>query len=406
MFKYRAVNFDGKIVTGSIAADNYRRAVRLLQHKRLKVVEVSAQDSGVQQTGTRDKKPGWSNKKATSGELIAAFQQLTVLLESGLPLVETVASLADSAGNFFIAREFGRIAAELRHGQSFSQALEKCQLSFPRYLKTLANAGELTGKMASSMRDGLEQWKSDLEISTQLRNALIYPVILVASGICAVLLIFILVVPKFAKLLDRASGDIPLLAKVVIGSGTFFNHYMMELGIGMAVVFILGFYGIKKQEVRRRVINVIYKLPFLHVWMAETVIGNWAALLATLLANKVPLLTAIDLSSGGVKIDALSAGFSQVIKNVGSGSRLADSLQDMNAITPIGYNLIHSGENSGRLPEMLKVLSTLYMENNQNRIKRFLIILEPVAILCIGCAVGLIMGGIILAITSVNDMSI
>lgn len=402
IFKYRAVNSDGKIVTGTIEADNFRKAAGTLQQKNLNVVNL-AENSGNKHSSSR--KTGWNKKKAKPEELITYMHQLVTLLESGIALEEAIKSLAQSAGNQFIADDFKKISTDLRKGESFSSALGNSNLPFPGYFHTLASAGELTGKMALALGDGLQQWESDLANTNELRNALIYPVILVVSGICAVLLIFILVVPKFVNLLDKAGGDIPLLAQIVLGTGQFFNEHMMQTGVLFSVSVVLGIYLYRNEKMRRHIVNILYRLPVVGNWMSETVVGHWAAMLSTLLANKVPLLNALELAGKYVFIDSLQTGFTQVIKNVGSGSRLADSLQEMNAITPTGYNLIRSGENSGKLPQMLKALAKLCMTSSQNRIKRFLIILEPVAILCIGCVVGLIMGGIILAITSANNIS-
>ncbi len=78
----------------------------------------------------------------------------------------------------------------------------------------------------------------------------------------------------------------------------------------------------------------------------------------------------------------------------------------MAAVTVSGYNLIRVGERSGELPRMLRSLANLYSESGRNRVRRFLIILEPAAILIIGAAVGFIMAGIILAITSANNISL
>lgn len=402
IFKYRAVNSDGKIVTGTIEADNFRKAANMLQQKKLNVVNL-AENSGNKQSSSRTK--GWNKKKVKPEELITYMHQLVTLLESGITLEEAIKSLAQSAGNQSVADDFNKISTDLRKGESFSSALANSNLPFPGYFHTLASAGELTGKMGLALGGGLQQWELSLTNTNEMRNALIYPVILVVSGITAVLLIFILVVPKFVNLLSKAGGDVPLLAQIVLGTGQFFNEHMMQTGVLFAVSIVLGIYFYRNENMRRHIVNILYRLPFLNQWMAETAVGNWAAMLSTLLANKVPLLKALALSGNYVYIDSLHTGFNQVIKNVGSGSRLADALHEMDVITPTGYNLIRSGETSGKLPQMLKALAKLCLTSSQNRIKRFLIILEPVAILCIGCVVGLIMGGIILAITSANNIS-
>jgi general secretion pathway protein F len=140
--------------------------------------------------------------------------------------------------------------------------------------------------------------------------------------------------------------------------------------------------------------------------LLEADIGRWASMLATLLASRVELTRALELAQQGVSSTRLATNFAQVTKAVRGGSSLANALRESDAITATGYGLVKVGERSGDLPGMLRSLATLYIESGRNRMKAFLALLEPVAILSIGGVIGLIMTGIILAITSVNDIAL
>ena len=96
----------------------------------------------------------------------------------------------------------------------------------------------------------------------------------------------------------------------------------------------------------------------------------------------------------------------RVVADVKSGSPLSASLEKQQALTPTGYNLIRVGEQSGQLAEMLRALATLYENNSARRMKRVLALIEPLAILLIGSVLGTIMLGLILAITSANEIAI
>jgi general secretion pathway protein F len=129
-------------------------------------------------------------------------------------------------------------------------------------------------------------------------------------------------------------------------------------------------------------------------------------MMGTLLENRVPLLRALELASQGTKLLSLNAKLIQVLKAVKAGTSLSQALQDNDALTPTGHNLIRAGERSGELPRMLKSLAKLLEENGRVRMKRFLLIIEPVAILVIGGVIGVIITGVILAITSVNQIGL
>ncbi|MDM8522822.1 type II secretion system F family protein [Desulfococcaceae bacterium HSG8] len=398
-YRYKALNPDGGLVTGSIASDNPRSAARLLRRQGLNVVDVKSEAETVTPGSSRVRQPG-------PRDVLMFMHQLCTLLESGISLEETAGSLAESAGHPFLTKAFSEMAAALRRGASFSEALNTSELNLPAYFYPLAEAGEHTGKMARAMRDGVMQWEYDIRTAAELRNALTYPVILIVSGILAVFLIFALVVPRFVKLLDRAQGEVPLLARFVLGMGSFVNEHLLLLGISAAALSVFMFYVFYNPDMRRHLRDFLARLPVLRHRMLESDIGRWAAMLATLLENRVGLLKSLELAQRYVTLTGLRSRLSNVSQSVRNGKSLAESLQDMGAITATGYNLIRVGERSGELPRMLRSLAALYTEMGRERIRRFLILLEPAAILIIGAVVGVIMAGIILAITSVNNISL
>ena len=146
------------------------------------------------------------------------------------------------------------------------------------------------------------------------------------------------------------------------------------------------------------------RLPVIGPWRVESETASWAKVLATLLANRVPLLDALDLAQTGVRSPSRRARLQEVARSVRAGMPLAESLEEQEALKASGYNLVRVGERSGELPAMLRTLATLCENAGRIRMKQFLTLLEPMAIMLIGGVIGVIMIGIILAITSANDI--
>nr|WP_279475759.1 type II secretion system F family protein [Aeromonas veronii] len=125
-----------------------------------------------------------------------------------------------------------------------------------------------------------------------------------------------------------------------------------------------------------------------------------------MLGSRVELLQALELSRGSFRIPFRQRGMGEVIRLVRSGKSLSESLAETRLIARSGVNLVRVGEKSGRLAEMFSSLAAMYEENSKNRIKKVLALIEPLAILLIGSIIGVIILGIILAITSVNEMAV
>lgn len=396
-YKYQALDRQQQEINGVIDAANDREAARLLQRRDLTVVDIKHfENQKVKSSRPPKPRDTW-----------AIMHELITLLESGVSLIEAVKSLAESSHHPHLTHAFAQIAMKLRQGSAFSVALKESNLELPWYIFQLAQAGELTGKLAPALRDGLQQLEYETRIKNEMRNALVYPTILIFSGIIAVLLIFILVVPKFASILkNRNPNEIPFLAKAVLNSGMFLNQHFYEILIGFGLLLIFLTYLFRNSEVRIKFREMLGKLPILGEWLIESETGRWSAMLGTLLENRIALLRALELASEGVQLPSLKARLSLVNQHVRGGVTLSQALHDNDAITPTGHNLIRAGERAGELARMLKSLAQLYEETGRNRMKRLLLLIEPIAILTIGAVIGVIITGVILAITTVNQIKI
>lgn len=396
-FKYKALNAKGGHVTGTVAAKDHRDAIRILKKQGLNVLEVKSQIKAGK---------GRTWRKASTLDIYMYMHQLCTLLEARVSIEDSVNSLAESVGHESLRKHFENLAAGIRHGASFSESLMKSGLDLPGYFFPLAEAGELTGKLGESLRDALEQWDFDLKMAAELRNALTYPCILIVAGIGAVFLIFAVVVPKFTNLLKKTKGEIPFLAKAVLGTGQFVNDHIILVSIAFAAMVVMMVYAVMNKNARRVLIDVAAKIPLIRDWLFESEIAKWSAMLSTLLGSRVALLKALELTQRYIRVTSLKARLTYVHQSVKNGLNLADAMLEAGAITSMGFSLVQVGEKSGELPNMLRSLATLYINSVRNRTKRFLVLLEPIAIILIGVVIGLIMAGIILAITSVNNISL
>lgn len=399
-YKYQALDTQGQEVSGILTAEAEREAIRQLQKRGLTTLALAPLNAAA------SSRMIGKATKPKHRDILAVLHELATLLESDVSLIEAVESLAQSSHPLVITQTFADMALQLRHGVNFSAALRASPLKLPWYLTHLLEAGELTGKVAEALRDGVEQMEYETRVNDEMRNAMIYPTILIVSGIIAILTIFIVVVPRFASILqNRSAAEIPFLAKMVLGAGMFLNTHLAWI-IGTLLVFVIvALYFFKQPRLRARLRDTTVKLPILGQWLLEAETARWAAMMSTLLENRVSLLRSLELAGQGVKLPSLNARLVQVSKAVRAGISLSQALQDNDALTPTGHNLIRAGERAGQLPRMLRSLAKLLEESGRTRMKRFLLLIEPAAILIIGGMIGLIMAGVILAITSVHNVN-
>lgn len=397
-YVFQAVNAEGVALDGGLAAQSEREAARLLERRGLTVVSLRPEGAGPARAGRRV-------RRLSRRDIILALHELATLLASGVGLAEAVSAQARSGHHPRLQQAFDAMSAGLRQGQPFSQVLSAAGLPLPDYVGTLVRSGEKAGLLGRALADAVAQMEYDETVRGEMRQALTYPAILVLAGIGAVVLMFTFVVPKFANLLKRAD-DLPWLAWAVLNTGMFARQYAWGLLLGVGLLAALLARQLARPDVRARWLERIESLPVLGPWRVEAETAAWARVLATLLTNRVPLMDALALAQAGLRSPRRQARLEEVARAVRNGATLADSLEEQGTLTSTGYNLVRVGERSGELPAMLQSLARLCEDTGRARMKQFLALLEPVAILVIGSLIGLIMTGIVLAITSANDIAI
>jgi len=395
-YEYEVVDRSGRLVKGQAEAGSVTELVRSLSADGHTVVEVNERQASDAPAGLR--------RRLRRQDLVVAFHELATLLESGVSLADAVIAQARGSRHPALVAGFRSIAQALMRGQSFREALRAGGLALPDYVYHLVEAGELSGRLAQSLRQAVEQMRYDQRVAAEMRSALLYPSILVVSGVAAVLLVFVFVVPQFSNLLDDGN-ELPLVSEAVLRAGVWFNAHWWWLVGAIAAAAALGATLARQPAVRQRVRDALAALPVLGGWLAEVDAAKWASVMGAMLTSRVELMDALGLAARGVRISRRRAALEQVEGDVRGGTPLSAALEKRGALTPTGYNLLRVGEQSGQLAEMLRALAALYEENSTRRMKQLLTLIEPVAILLIGGFLGVIMIGIILAITSVNDIA-
>jgi general secretion pathway protein F len=405
LFRYEAIDARGGSVEGQIDADSSQHALQKLGEQALTPTKLEDQ-SGVSAESAA-KSPsilGFAKSaKVKVGEQILIIRELSTLLRAGITLVDAVDSLALSRVDTPAGLGLRRAHRSLNAGTPFVKALEETKIEFPQYVFQLAATGEMTGKLSSALADGAKQMEYDDRIQQEMRNSLTYPIILVVAGVAAVLLIFLVVVPKFANLVKGSrAADIPEISLAVIKFGVFLQAnwlWLFLLVVAGAGIFYL---SIRDAAGRTQWLTRLSTLPLVGEWLTEAEIGRWATTLGALLANRVPILSALELSAGGLRFAKMRERVNLVIRDVRGGSTLADAAARYRLVGATGVNLIRVGEKSGELPQTVATLGELSMEAGRNRMRRFLVLIEPLAILTIGGVIGFIMVAIMMAITGLS----
>ena len=283
--------------------------------------------------------------------------------------------------------------------------MEQSALPFPEYVPHLVKAGELTGRLDVALTNASDQMAYEESVRGDIRSALTYPLILIGGGIAAMLIIFFAVVPKFSHMLDD-DKPLPALAHIVLSAGKYANDY--PHWVFVAVLALVGVVAamISNQQFRRSAMELALSLPVIGPWLAEQDAARWSALSAAMLASRVDLIAALKLAAHSSGYRTRKQRGLAMISDIESGATFTEAMERARLIPPTSLNLISVGDKTGQLAEMLQAVAKLHDAACKRRMKQVLTLLEPAAILVVGVMIGIMILGIVLAITSSTDIAI
>jgi len=405
-YSYRALDADGRACQGVVVAGDEASAIRDLVQQGLMPISVNAPNAPGAPAASSGR-PGLGRGGRVNGaDRVSLVQELATLLGAGISLAEALPSLAQAYAAHALGPSLAGLDRDVRAGQRFSEALARSQLGLPPYVVALAEAGEAGGELAGALRDAAVQMEHERRIGQELRNALVYPAVLVLSGVLAVLVIFVGVVPRFASLLKSSRADVPALSRAVIEAGLFVKQNLLAFGLsGTALVLVLAV-ALSRPNVRAALFDALSRAPVVGPWLLRLEIGRWTTVLGQLLANRVPIIDALVLSSGALRLRRLRDDLAAAPRELERGRTLSDVLGGLDWFPPTRLNLVRVGERSGELPRMLAVLGAMETDAARTLQKRALALIEPAAILLIGGVIGFIMVAVMMAITSLNTVAL
>ncbi|WP_416305719.1 type II secretion system F family protein [Neptunicella sp. SCSIO 80796] len=394
-FKYQGIELSSnQRVEGEIDAVSRQEAVRLLTDMRIEAFDVEPH--------VEQQKRG---RKVTTSDLAIPLQELATLTDSGVSLVDAVKALAQNKENPLLARGFSAIVSRIEGGESFSSAINESSLPFPVYVSHLVHAGELSGQLSMALQKASQQLNYEQAVKGDIKSALTYPIVLIGSGILAMLIIFFAVVPKFSHLLD-SDKELPALAYAVLTAGRYANEAPYTIIAVLSAVVIAMLTIFTNQKVKRVVMDFALELPVIGPWLAEQDAARWASLCSAMLLARVNLIAALKLAAESCEFTRRRLRAKNMIADIESGMGFTEALTRSRLVPSTSLNLVSVGDKTGQLAEMLNAVAVLHDASCKRRMKQVLTLMEPIAILIVGVLLGIMILGIVLAITASTDIAI
>ncbi len=372
-FNYRGRTSDGRLLSGELEAANEDE---VLQKLRAGGVMVTA----IEPAAVKD-------IKIKRRELVVFTRQFATMIDAGLPLIQTLATLAEQSPDG-LAEIVADVRRQVEAGQPLSNALEGFPRTFDRLYISLVRAGELSGNLEGV----LEQLAGYMERADSLRRkvsgALAYPTVVLGMVVLLALGFLLFIIPLFEGIFTGFGAQLPLPTRVVVAISEFLRDYFYIPLILIAGIWLFfRFYG-ETAEGRLKLDSAKLRLPIFGKLFVKVAVARFSRTLGILVRSGVPIMDGLAITAATAGNRLLEQAVKKTRRAVGEGQTIAEPLKQTEVFPAMVVAMIAVGERTGRLEEMLGKIADFYDDEVEVAVTGLASLLEPILMIFMGLVVG------------------
>lgn len=373
VYKYQALNKEGIVIKGEIEALNLEEFLNYLSQEGLIPLKYRTKVSFLEDYFKRIKRR----------DLAEFCHNLAFLISAGVPIVSALQDLKDTIANPLLKRKVEKIIAEIFKGNSLSEAFKTVKI-FPPIVISLVKIGEETGRLEKTLEEASKHLYRIEEIISQTKRAMVYPIFVILSISGAFLFWLIYVLPKILGVFKQMQIKLPLptiiLIKIV---ETFQKYYPLFLITPILLIFILiTLYRYRKTQAK--IEKVLLKIPFIGFVKRSSFLAFFFEYFSLLLESGIEILRSFDIMHESLNTQLPKQIVLKIKNQVLAGFLMSEALKKEKIFNPFDIRIVSVGEQTGKLPEQMKMLSEHYFNQVQNLIQTMSKVLEPAIIVIAG----------------------
>lgn len=401
-FKYTARDpKTGQKIKAEIQADNEQSAAKLLTDQGLAPLDLTVSQEG-STTGF-----GKYFNRIKAKDKILFSRQLSTLINAGLPLVQSLRSVAKQTKSKPLQSVANQIITDVEAGAALSSSLAKHPDVFSRVFISLVAAGETSGTLDTALERIANQQEKDAEILSKVRGAMVYPAIVLLVMLLVVGFMIVKVLPQVEVLYTGIQGaSLPLITRSLLSISHFVIKYWWVILILLAVLGVFGSRWARtlggKSVVDRYKMKAWPVGPlFMKLYMAR-----FARTATTLVASGVPLLQVLQVTGNAIDNVHVEQSLSKAADKVKGGKSLSECLQGDPNFLDLVPDMLRIGEQSGSMEQMMAKIADYYEKEVDTQIKTISTIIEPVLMVVMGVFAFIIVAAILLPIYGLANQTI
>ena len=397
LYVYKARNQEGNFVTGKLSAPNVQAVQAMMRERNFILTQVK--EDSVQRFLQHIHMLG---EHVPSKDLVVFARQLSVLISATVPIVRALRILVKQTELKTFQRIISTIVEEVDGGARLSAAMRKHPHVFDDFFVYMIRAGETTGRLDETLNYLADQQEKDYDLRSKIRGALTYPIFIVGGIAVVGVIMMIFVIPRLTEIIVESGVELPFTTKMLIGASSFMQNQWWLLLIALIVLYLGyraysrtsgGHYHIDSLKLRIPVFGSIYRRIYL---------TRFAQGLATLLRSGIPLTRSLEIVADVIGNRVYRDLTTKTIKEIEDGNPISTIFAQSRQVPAILTQMMNVGEQTGRLDQILGKLADFYSREVENDVKNLVTLIEPMILMVLGLAVGVLVSAILLPIYQVS----
>ncbi|HLA51054.1 MAG TPA: type II secretion system F family protein [Thermodesulfobacteriota bacterium] len=372
-FHYRARNRTGVLVTGNVEAANKAAAEINLDKTGLIPLSVKPAKKSIEFPDIN-----LLFQTIAPQDTILFSRQLATLFTAGIPLTRALFTLETQLSNKKLTNIIKTVREDVEGGATFAQALKKHPHIFDETYYSMVEAGE-AGGILDSILDRLAAMKERIqEINSKVKSATLYPKIVVAAILIAVIILMTFVVPKFARLYSNFNVPLPLPTRILIAMSNFFSSYWYLTAIAAILPIVIFKWYTKTDAGHYNWDKWKLNIPIFGPFSQKATMSRFARVFGSLYKSGLPILQSLDIVSRVTDNRLISRAVKDIEIDIRSGKSLSELMEQSHLFPPMVVQMVRVGEETGALDEMLEKVAQYYDQEVDYTVRNLTTSLEPI----------------------------
>lgn len=396
-FSYKAKDSAGKLLEGTVEANDQRAAINKIKSQRLSVVEIK---EGKVKSGFKLFKP-----KVETKDIVIFSRQLSTLVSAGVPIVQSLNILETQAENPAFKTILTVLKTDIESGLSIADAMGKHPTAFEELYVAMIKAGEVGGILDIILERLSGFLESAEALKAKVKAALMYPAIvsLAAGGITVFLIAF--VIPIFKDIFGSFGQALPLPTRIIIGMSDFLRNNAIVLILGTGGLIYGGKKFLKTEKGIQKRDEISLKMPIFGMLLKKVAIAKFSRTLGTLIKSGVPILQGLETVAKTAGNRVIEHAINASKESIKEGGSISEPLKASGVFPPMVIQMIGVGEETGGLDNMLEKIADFYDQEVDTAVKGLTSMLEPIIMIIMGFVIGTIVIAMFMPMFALGDMA-